>query len=219
MIRGDNVYEPLSGYGVHGRHNRESTVSELHVLLDELEFEPLRVFTADVSPEQPSPPPWFPGLEQSNRGEYVFVVARAFGSHRWRSPPWLYQRRQALWRVVLPHMEVGRNDDLQTEGFHDRETVEERQVRWMGKQPVARVLLSPLIHGPGLLKIEGLGPPTEFGEPIELQVQIDEAVLTREIPLPGSGSRWSLLSTFYRSTKRLISAQAGFSSPPGHERR
>ena len=190
MLRGDNVYEPISGYGIHGRHNREYTVGELQVLLSELGFEPTRVFTADVSPEQSQPPPWFPGLGLSDRGEYVFATARAYGRDRWRYPAWLYQSRQALWRVVSPDLEVGVNDDTQSDGFLERETVDDREVRWLDHETEARVLLSSLHDGPGFLQIEGVAPPTEMGGPITLEIRIGDRELMQEVTheiMAGSG--------------------------------
>ena len=168
MLQGENVYEPLSGYGVHGRHNREYTVSELSELLVDLGFEVDRIFTADISPAPPRAPSGVPGLELSDRGEYVFVVARADGPDRWRYPEWLYQSRHALSRAVLPDLVVGRNDDLQAQGFHSREMMIDRDIRWMGKDPEATVLLSPPSGGQLVLRIEGAAPPEEVGGDIEV---------------------------------------------------
>jgi SAM-dependent methyltransferase len=172
MLSGENVYEPISGYGVHGRHNREYTPAELRLLLEDLGFEIERVFTADISPAPPPMPAGIPGLDRTDRGEYVFVVAKATGPDRWRYPDWLFQSRHALSRAVLPHLEVGRNDDLQCQGFHARETIIDRDIRWMGKDPVATVLLSPRFRGPGLLRIEGAAPPDEVGGVIEVHANV-----------------------------------------------
>lgn len=185
MIRGENIYEPLSGYGIHGRHNREYTVAELRILLDELGYELIRIFTANISPGAPDAPRWRPGLDVADRGEYVFLLASAFGRERWRFPEWLYQSRHALRRVVMADMDVGRNDDVQTVGFHDRETVGGRDIRWIGRQPEARVLLSPQFRGPGLLRIDGLQPPPEVGEPIRLLIGFGEEAFEREVESEG----------------------------------
>jgi SAM-dependent methyltransferase len=173
MLQGENVYEPLSGYGVHGRHNREYTVSELSELLDDLGFDVDRIFTADISPAPPRAPNGIPGLEVFDRGEYVFAVARANGPDRWRYPEWLYQSRHALSRAVLPDLVVGRNDDLQCQGFHGRETMIDRDIRWMGKEPEATVLLSPPHGGQAVLQIEGAAPPEEVGGYIELRALVN----------------------------------------------
>jgi SAM-dependent methyltransferase len=186
MIAGENVYEPLSGYGVHGRHNREYTVSELSSLLGELGFEVDRAFTADVSPQVPQYIPSFAELDETNRGEYVFVVARAVGRDRWRYPDWLYQSKHALYRSVLPNMEVGLNDDIQTRGLHSRETVAGREIRWTGLEDVARVLVAPDFTGAARVVVEGGAPPTGVIEPITLFVEVADSSFSQEV-LPGSG--------------------------------
>ena len=187
MLSGENVYEPLSGYGVHGRHNREYTVSELRVLLSELGFEVRRMFTADVSPSPPPLPTSLYGVELADRWEYVFVVAEAVGEERWRYPDWLYQSRHALSRAVLPNMEVGRNDDLQSHGLHARETIQDRDVRWMGKEGEVRVLLSPQFQGPASLIIEGVAPPSQLDGEISLFAELLGGTISAAI---SCGSNW-----------------------------
>ena len=48
MMSGWNIYDPYSGYGPTGRHNREYTKHELHKLLTHCGFEVNALFTADV---------------------------------------------------------------------------------------------------------------------------------------------------------------------------
>ena len=48
LIDGQNIYDPYSGYGVYGRHNREYTIGELHELLTANGFQVETHFTADV---------------------------------------------------------------------------------------------------------------------------------------------------------------------------
>jgi hypothetical protein len=85
----------------------------------------------------------------------------------------------------MADMDVGRNDDVQTVGFHDREAVGGRDIRWIGRQPEARVLVSPQFRGRGLLRIEGLQPPPEVGEPIGLRIWIGEEAFEREVESKG----------------------------------
>ncbi len=185
MLKGENVYEPMSGYGVQGRHNREYTVAELKTIFSELGFDPIRVFTADVNPVPPESVARMPQVVSTNRGEYVFAVAGAFGPDRWRYPEWLYQSRQALWRVVLPDMEVGRNDDLQTDGFLEREHVLGREARWIPSRQWARVLVSPRFSGPGILRIELLGPPEGVSQRTTLAVRHNDVQTEHVIPASG----------------------------------
>ena len=49
MIAGANIYDPYSGYGAYGRHNREYNKHELCLLLTHLGFEIETVFSSDVS--------------------------------------------------------------------------------------------------------------------------------------------------------------------------
>lgn len=193
MIRGENVYEPISGYGVHGRHNREYTCEELRTLFEELGYDHMRTFTADVSWAQAEAADWFPGVEPSNRGEYVFAVARAVGKERWRYPSWLYQSRHALWRVVAPDVVVGQNDDLQTDGFSEREAVDGRDVRWLDEGREGRVLVSSKFDGPGFLRIAGL-MSSHADPPLTLRVRLGDQELTQELTheIP-SGSDWFTL--------------------------
>ncbi|HEV2914298.1 MAG TPA: glycosyltransferase [Pyrinomonadaceae bacterium] len=52
LIAGENVYDPYSGYGPYGRHNREYTTQDVFQLLSANGFNVTTLFTADVSPEQ-----------------------------------------------------------------------------------------------------------------------------------------------------------------------
>ena len=47
MLNGENIYDPYSGYGAYGRHNREYTRGELYRLLAQFGFTVTRHFTAD----------------------------------------------------------------------------------------------------------------------------------------------------------------------------
>lgn len=53
LISGTNIYDPYSGYGPYGRHNREYNRHELDQLLKFEGFEPTVCFTADVHVESP----------------------------------------------------------------------------------------------------------------------------------------------------------------------
>jgi glycosyltransferase involved in cell wall biosynthesis/SAM-dependent methyltransferase len=50
VIAGENFYDPYSGYGAYGRHNREYTQEELYNLLTANGFTVRMMFTADVNP-------------------------------------------------------------------------------------------------------------------------------------------------------------------------
>ncbi len=48
MIRGINIYDPYSGYGLYGRHNREYSAAELKAFMPALGYTCKKIFTADV---------------------------------------------------------------------------------------------------------------------------------------------------------------------------
>ena len=48
LLAGLNIYDPYSGHGVYGRHNREYTCAEIRALLDHCGFEEEVLYTADV---------------------------------------------------------------------------------------------------------------------------------------------------------------------------
>ncbi len=49
VIAGENIYDPYSGYGPYGRHNREYTPQDLASLLSANGFNVESLFTADVN--------------------------------------------------------------------------------------------------------------------------------------------------------------------------
>ncbi len=100
LLDGRNLYDPYSGYGPHGRHNREYTRHELHMLMRHAGFVCDLDFTSDVHPNVPS------GVDadrvmqalgeiphrENDLGQYLFT--------RWRKtnasgsaalPSWLYR--------------------------------------------------------------------------------------------------------------------------------
>lgn len=54
ILDGRNLYDPYSGYGPHGRHNREYTRHELHLLMGHAGFTCDLDFTSDVHGNIPS---------------------------------------------------------------------------------------------------------------------------------------------------------------------
>ncbi len=54
LLSGANIYDPYSGYGPYGRHNREYTHHELNWLLHYTGFEVETFFTLDASPDNAS---------------------------------------------------------------------------------------------------------------------------------------------------------------------
>jgi SAM-dependent methyltransferase len=97
MLQGDNIYDPYSGFGPYGRHNREYTRRELHRLLDFAGFEIETSMTADGHPSDATTWELYdaaaPLIEfrQGDLGHYLYVRARATRPPREGLPSFLYR--------------------------------------------------------------------------------------------------------------------------------
>jgi glycosyltransferase involved in cell wall biosynthesis/SAM-dependent methyltransferase len=99
IIAGENVYDPYSGHGPYGRHNREYTQEDLFSLLTANGFTVRTIFTADVHPEPASSVSLrtlAPLLRNrsTDLGQYIFC--RCSVSHESKEvaplrPDWLYR--------------------------------------------------------------------------------------------------------------------------------
>jgi SAM-dependent methyltransferase len=81
LVAGANLYDPYSGYGPYGRHNREFTRHEIFRLLGFAGFESTSSFTADVHPHRAeaftdgralAP---LVGFRHEDLGQYLFFTA------------------------------------------------------------------------------------------------------------------------------------------------
>lgn len=97
MIAGANIYDPYSGYGYYGRHNREYNKHELQLLLNYMGFTIESMFTADVHQNyannycsvaklQP-----FLKYRELDLGQYIFVRAINQQQGRTKKPAFLYR--------------------------------------------------------------------------------------------------------------------------------
>ena len=97
MIAGHNIYDPYSGYGPHGRHNREYNWDELRRLLGHAGFAIDVMFTSDVHLNQThlyldrSAILDLVRRRRKTLGQYLFVRARNEGSAHPKKPAWLYR--------------------------------------------------------------------------------------------------------------------------------
>jgi SAM-dependent methyltransferase len=97
MIAGANIYDPYSGYGPYGRHNREYNKHELYLLLNYLGFTVDAMFTADVHENHAISYASVPEFESFLRhremdlGQYIFVRALNTGKAGERKPAFLYR--------------------------------------------------------------------------------------------------------------------------------
>lgn len=98
LISGANIYDPYSGYGPYGRHNREYNRHELDQLLRFEGFEPVECFTADVHANNAQafcPVDKISDLlkfRENDLGQYIFIKAinTSLGRNSKR-PGWLYR--------------------------------------------------------------------------------------------------------------------------------
>ena len=97
IAEGRSIYDPYSGFGPYGRHNREYSMSELLGLLEFCGFSQEGSFTADAHLEDWSHHPLF---EDSCRiasqrphhlGQYLFATVRATGTPRSGFPGSLFR--------------------------------------------------------------------------------------------------------------------------------
>jgi SAM-dependent methyltransferase len=97
MIAGVNIYDPYSGYGAYGRHNREYNRHELTLLLDYCGFDIEIAFSADVHEnvaDQCVPVAKIAPLlkhREHDLGQYLFVRAINARPAKTRRPGWLYR--------------------------------------------------------------------------------------------------------------------------------
>jgi SAM-dependent methyltransferase len=100
IISGSNIYDPYSGYGYYGRHNREYNKHELFTLLNHLGFEVEIMFSSDVHDNRCEL--FFPArklreiLEVEPRrlldlGQYIFIRARNARPANTLRPDWLFR--------------------------------------------------------------------------------------------------------------------------------
>ena len=97
MLAGVNIYDPYSGYGAYGRHNREYNKHELSLLLDYCGFETQELFSSDVHDNQSANlvqlEPIIPLLRprEHDLGQYLF--SRSINSRPAKSkrPAWLFR--------------------------------------------------------------------------------------------------------------------------------
>ena len=97
VMLGENVYDPYSAHGPHGRHNREYTCRELAMLVRYAGFEVETMFTADShvgSKNLAAVVARAGGISHSRAlelGQYIFVRARRIGPGRPLRPSFLYR--------------------------------------------------------------------------------------------------------------------------------
>lgn len=97
LISGENIYDPYSGYGPYGRHNREYTRHELVTLLQFVGFDVKEHFTADVHKNRAAAYADLNYLKgklefrKKDLGQYLFLKATNTTRASDKVPSWLYR--------------------------------------------------------------------------------------------------------------------------------
>jgi len=97
LIEGGSIYDPYSGYGPYGRHNREYSLHELVLLLRFAGFEPIETFTADAHHEDHSHRRSFTEamelcrFREADLGQYLFTSMRKVRSPKHGYPTALFR--------------------------------------------------------------------------------------------------------------------------------
>jgi SAM-dependent methyltransferase len=186
---GRNVYERISGYGTHGRHNREYLVWEVRELLSACGYRDLDVFALDVHDHQ-ADRRLLPGIPTGDRECNIFAVATAVGEPRWAYPDWLYISRGEWRRLVRPDLRAGFNHDLQAFGFGAVRRRGDEQGLALEPARAAEVLLENTSEGPAGVRVEGW---YEGEGPARLSCRVGDAPETAEVAGPAGGAFTILL--------------------------
>jgi SAM-dependent methyltransferase len=99
MVDGRNIYDPYSGFGPYGRHNREYTLHDLYRVLEFVGFDVDISFTADGHAPYPERRVRYAQVEplllwrSLDLGQYLFVRARAVDAVHEGRPSFLYRDR------------------------------------------------------------------------------------------------------------------------------
>ncbi len=97
LVSGANIYDPYSGYGHYGRHNREYNRHELTKLMVRCGFSEEIMFTADVHENRAN---HYADLSsfgsqlaarRADLGQYIFSRWKNTGDAMPRKPEWLYR--------------------------------------------------------------------------------------------------------------------------------
>jgi SAM-dependent methyltransferase len=97
LMAGANIYDPYSGHGIYGRHNREYNKHELYLLLTHLGFDIEIIFSADVHANTSGaffdPDKFIHLLEfrKNDLGQYIFLRAKNTREPNTKKPSWLYR--------------------------------------------------------------------------------------------------------------------------------
>ncbi len=156
LLTGKNIYDPYSGYGAYGRHNREYSLKELVHLLRECNYEIIKVFAEDVH-DYSIFERMITSINPNTLKDNLFVVAKHSGHPCYRYPPELYRSMHNILNVSRSYIIMGDNDVNQIgKGWYNLENWPP-YIRWTGKNAVAylkkdkvakKLLIKAMTHVP-----------------------------------------------------------------------
>lgn len=183
LRRGENIYDPYSGYGPYGRHNREYTAAELAELLSGTGFTVERIFTRDLHPCSRRSRLLALALG-AHSGYNLYAFARRGERFRWHYPGWLFRSGGVRRRVLDPVVRFGTNDAVQTgDGWCELERWPDGEMRWTRGRAEVFLLAR---GGERRLRVLAWGGPRERGEAPPLTIRIGPpplAIPPIEVPL------------------------------------
>ena len=175
LARGRNMYDPYSGYGPYGRHNREYTAAELRELLTNTGFEVERLTTRDLHPCSRRSKLLALVLGPES-GYNLYALARRASEFRWYYPDWLFRSGIPQVRVREPFVTVGVNDAVQLgSGWCGLERWSDGLMRWTSGRAEAFVRAR---GGERSLRLLVWGGPKERGHDARLSIGIGAACAT-----------------------------------------
>jgi len=212
LARGRNMYDPYSGYGPYGRHNREYTAAELRELLTNTGFEVERLTTRDLHPCSRRSKLLALVLGPES-GYNLYALARRASEFRWYYPDWLFAAGYRRWRArTIRHGRGQRRRAARFGVVRSRALVRRADEVDVGSSRGVRA--SP--RGERSLRLLVWGGPKERGHDARLSIGIGAACATLlpdhtvpveewnwlDLPCPPrwmperSGSRWRLQRSF-----------------------
>lgn len=136
LDRRRSIYDPYSGYGIYGRHNREYSLFELVDILSNTGYVICKrktIFSSKTNAFQRS-------LERIDLGTYILIKSQKRGDFRWYYPDYLF--RNGVKHVIVDnYIKMGENCSPHIDGFYHVEAWPGVHVRWTTK--TSAVILKP----------------------------------------------------------------------------
>lgn len=130
-----SIYDPYSGYGIYGRHNREYSLFELSDLLEKSGFSISSKKTLSVKGKPGICDIYFKCKEFFGYGDYLILSTQKRDDFSWYFPNYLFRGVPRTY-IIEDNIKMGKNCIVQIgKGFFDPERWEEvGGIRWTTKK-------------------------------------------------------------------------------------